>query len=464
MSLTDKAYDRSPAWFQNLGISLYGLKVYMREYGPKLSRMLKELEEREHYSYDELRQYQTEKLRPLIRHCYENVPYYRRVMDQHKLTPADIKNVDDLHKMPVLTAKEVRDHNEELVSRTCNRSKLYHGLTGGTTGTPLHFYYDDAICLWKNAVDWRQKIWGGIRPGDRLGIFWGRVLVDTSSNNPPFWRHNWFLNQVLYSSYHLSPENMPRYIEQIRSYRTVALEGYPSTLSILARYLLSQGKTLPLKSVYASSETLYPHQREVISKAFECNVYDFYGMAERVVFATECSHHKGRHFNMDFGVTEILNDNFEPMGTDNMGRIVATSLHNYSMPMIRYRTSDVSSVRSDVCTCGRAFPLMGDITSRAEDIVTTADGRFISFASLTLPVKMVANIAESQIIQEEVDRLTVKIVRRPEFDDADAAMVVAEFQKRLGERMSIDLEYVESIPRTKSGKFRYVISKVPLKI
>lgn len=464
MSLLDKAYDRSPAWFQNLGISLYGLKVYFREYGPKLREILRELEEREHYSYEELRQYQTERLRPLIRHCYENVPYYRRVMDEHKLTPSDIKSVDDLHKMPVLTAADVRDFNDDLVSRTANKRKLYHGFTGGTTGTPLHFYYNDTICLWKNAVDWRQKAWGGFKPGDRLGIFWGRVLMDTSSNKLPFWRHNWFLNQVLFSSYHLSPANMPLYIKQIRDYKMAALEGYPSTLAILAQFLLSKNQTLPLKAVFTSSETLYQHQRETIGRAFSCNVYDFYGMAERTVFATECSHHRGRHYNLDFGVTEILDDAHEPLPHDTMGRIVATGLHNYSMPMIRYRTGDVSSVRAESCTCGRAFPLMGEVTSRAEDIVTTPDGRYISFASLTLPVKMVAHIAESQIIQEEIDRLTVKIVRRSEYSDEDAMMVVAEFKKRLGEKMNIDLEYVDSIPRTKSGKFRYVISRVPLKV
>jgi phenylacetate-CoA ligase len=458
----EKIYYGSPPFFQNLGVSLYGLGLYFREYGREFKYQLGRLEQMQWYPADRLEDYQNQQLRTLIRHCYDNVPYYRKIMDDSKLQPADISTISDLPLLPILTREDIKRNFAGLTAHNIKRSQLYVGHTSGTTGSPLEFLYDRRICLMKNVVDWRQKHWGGVNFGDKIAFFLGRVVVPISQTKPPFWRANWVLNHLFFSSFHLSSGNMARYIEKLERFNPMAVEGYPSTAYIIARYLLSQKRIFPVKAVFTSSETLFPQQREIIEKAFACPVFDFYGLAERVAFASECNAHEGHHINTDFGVIEILNRNLQPVARGEIGRIVATGLHNYGMPLIRYQTSDVTSLKDRKCSCGREFPLMEDVTTKAEDIITTRDGRYISSSILTHPFKPMHNVAESQIIQEDRESIRVKIVKLPSYDDKDTLYLQEELKKRVGAGMKIDIEFVESIPRTPSGKFRWVISRVPL--
>jgi len=455
-------YNHSPVFLQNIGISLYGLGLYFREYGKSFRRKLDEFEQLEWYSREQLEEYQSRRLRQLIQHCYANVPYYHRVMNERGLKPNDIQSISELKKLPLLTRDDVRSNFDQLIATNIRRADLRLGHTSGTTGSPLEFLYDREICLVKNVVDWRQKKWAGVNPGDRMAFFLGRVVVPTDQNKPPFWRTNWILNHMFLSSFHLSDKHVDKYIEQLVKYAPVALEGYPSTVSIIARFLLSRGKTLPLKAVFTSSETLFPQQREAIESAFQCRLFDFYGVAERVIFATECTAHEDHHVNLDFGIIEILDAAGKPVGPGKMGRIVATGLHNFGMPLIRYRTDDVTALKQKSCSCGRAFPLMEDVTTKAEDIITTMDGRLISSSILTHPFKPMHNVAESQIVQEDRSNIRIKIVRRPGYNESDTQYLREEFGKRVGVDMNIEFEFVDSIPRTKAGKFRWVISHVPL--
>jgi phenylacetate-CoA ligase len=185
-------------------------------------------------------------------------------------------------------------------------------------------------------------------------------------------------------------------------------------------------------------------------------------MAERVIFATECSAHEGHHINSDYGITEVLDNDNQAVAAGEMGRIVGTGLYNFAMPLIRYVSSDVSGIQTRRCSCGRAFPLMHEVTTRAEDMITATDGRYISFASMTLPLKITDQIEASQIIQEDRFHILLRLVKRPGYTDADSAMLVEEFKKRLGTDMNVEFDFVDEIPRTRSGKFRFVVSKVPL--
>jgi phenylacetate-CoA ligase len=462
-SVLDKVYQRSPALIQNIGITLYGMKVYRREYGAKLERLLKQFEKQQWYSESELKGYQEEQLRVLIKHCYDHVPYYRRVMTERKLVPSDIVSVTDLPKLPFLTKDDVRTHQDELLATNVKNSRLVYVSTSGTTGSPLQLYSDKGMCLIKNVLDWRQKRVAGINPGDKLALFLGRVVVPTARKSPPFWGNNWALRHKYFSSFHLSPKNMDLYVTELKRFKPSAVEGYPSTLYILACHLLANKSNLAVKAAFTSSETLFPHQRETIEEAFQCKVFDFYGMAERVVFATECDVHGDKHLNSDFGITEILDADGQPAAPDELGRLVSTGLHNFGMPLVRYKTSDISSMKSARCSCGRGFPLISGVTSKADDIVTTPDGRFISPVVFEHPFKPLRTVVESQIIQEDRKHLRVRIVKSAEYSDQDTAYVIQEIQRRIGTGMEIEIEFVDQIERTSAGKFRRVISNVPLK-
>lgn len=456
----DRLYAAAPPLVQSLGISAYSAKQRLVELGGEFRRCLAEFEQMQWSSVEELRAYQDERLRALIQHCYDNVPYYRRRMDEARLVPADVRSVDDLPKLPTMTAEDVRNNLDSLISRAHRRSALRVGYTSGSTGAPLELYYDRRMCIVKNAADWRQKRLAGIELGDRMAIFWGRVLVSGERSRPPFWRHNWTLRQLYSSSYHVSPANLNAYLCEMKRFRIEAIEGYPSALHAVARHLQERGETLPLKAVFTSSEILLPIQREDLTEAFGCPVFDYYGMAERVVFATECDHHRGLHLNMDFGINEVLSESGEPVPPGSPGWLVGTSLHNFGMPLVRYRSGDVTSLSTERCPCGRSWGLLGGVTARAASIVTTPDGRQLSVAILSLPFKQIASIVEAQIVQEELGRLVIHVVRRATWSEDDRLTLLEEFERRIGTQMALEVRYVDKIARTRSGKFPFVVSKV----
>jgi phenylacetate-CoA ligase len=311
-----------------------------------------------------------------------------------------------------------------------------------------------------NAADRRQKVWGGMRRGDWIGVFLGRMVVPADEARPPFWRTNLVHRQVWFSSFHLTPENMTSYVAEIRRRRLRFLEGYPSTLFILAQHLIATGETLPMEAVFSSSETLHQVQLEAILAAFGCTPFDFYGHAERAIFATECELHEGKHLAEEYGFAEIVNEEGTSLPDGEFGYLTGTSLFNIAMPMIRYRTTDISAIMHEPCKCGRSLRRIENISTKAEDIVVTPDGRMISPSVLTHPFKPFPQIVASQLVQERADRLVVKIIPSDRFTPENQAELLRSLGARLGPAVQLDLQIVEDIPRERSGKFRWVISHV----
>ncbi len=460
MNFEKDIYSKCPIFLQSALLNLKACELYLERYGKKFWKFYRELDQNQWRSEPELQELQDEKLRKLILYAYENVIYYRETMRTRKIRPEDIKSRKDLYKLPILTRDDIRRNMKALTSEAYPKMLLRHGHTSGTTGSPLDFYYDIQTCVAHIAAVWRQKYWAGMHYGDAIATFHGRVIVPLHQQVPPFWRKNYINKQLFFSSFHLNEKNLPYYFEKLEKDKIEFIEGYPSNLYILSLFLLRKDQRFPIKAVLTSSETLFTNQREVIEKAFQCKIFDYYGMAERVAFASECAEHKGHHLNSDYGITEFLDSNNEPVKQGNLGRIVATSLYNYAMPLIRYQTNDSGSLRVDECSCGRSFPLMDDIATKNESIITLPDGRLISPSVLTHPFKPMRNIIESQIIQEDLNELQIKIVKNEQYSRDDEKILLAAFRDRLGSHVNIQIKYVGSIPKTKSGKFKWVISRI----
>ncbi len=461
-SLT-RFYNISPQFIQTMILNAYAVKIHFERYGSKFKDVQAELNHTEYFSPDEINHYQENRLKKLLQHAYHSVPYYRESFDRIRLKPEDIKSKDDLYKVPILTRDNVRNNLHKLISTDYKKKDMVLGHTSGTTGSPLEFYWDINTCVYTNGVDWRQKQWAGVKYGDPIAVLLGRMIVPASSTKPPFWRMNYLHNQLWLSSFHMTIDNLRHYLDKLIKFKPVAIEGYPSTVYILARYMVANHLSLPLTAVFTSSETLYSIQRETIEKAFKCKVFDFYGLAERVLFATECEAHSGRHLNFEYGLTEIVDRMGHPLENGKTGVVVSTGLQNFGMPFIRYKTSDVSQIVKNYCSCGRYMPLLDDVTTKAEDIVVTSDGRMISPSVLTHPFKPMHNIEKSQIIQEDIRQIVIKIVKRPDYSENDTRILLTSFKERVGSDMDVRIEFVDDICATKSGKFRWVISKVPLK-
>src|SRR5262245_42075897 len=312
-------YSLSPTPLQTFFLNVKALELYIERYGRKFWRLFDEFEKNQWLSSAEIENYQNERLRELIQHANDYVPYYNELLNIRRLKPSDIKSKNDLYKLPVLTRADIKNNASRLLSTKYPQLLLRRGHTSGTTCSPLDFHYDIRTCVVHHVADWRQKSWAGLKYGERYASLQGRVIVPIKQQHPPFWRQNYINNQLFLSSFHLTEKNLPYYFDKLAHDGTKFIEGYPSTIFILASYLAARGETFPLKSVLTSSETLFDYQRETIERAFACKVFDFYGMAERVVFATECDRHLGHHLNLDYGITEFVDANGNPKLPGQLG-------------------------------------------------------------------------------------------------------------------------------------------------
>jgi phenylacetate-CoA ligase len=351
-----------------------------------------------------------------------------------------------------------------MLSSAVDRRRLLLGHTSGTTGSPLEFWWDRRVCVWNHLMTDHYRSWAGFRDGDPIATLLGNVIVPLGQRRPPFWRYCLPWNKTFFSSFHLERRHLASYAAKLREMGPVWLEAYPSTAYVLAEYLEERGERLPLRGVFLSSETLTPAVREAVDRSFATRAFDTYSMSERVIGSGECERHDGQHLFFEPGIVEVVDDRGEPVPPGRPGRLVATGLQNLAMPLLRYDTGDVGGVDPRPCPCGRTLPLLLPITTKAEDIVRTPDGRFVSSSVLTHPFKPMVHIEKSQIVQESVDRITVRIVRRPEYGEEDSRRLVDGLRGRLGPEIDIRLEFVADIPRSASGKYRWVVSRVPLEI
>jgi phenylacetate-CoA ligase len=326
----------------------------------------------------------------------------------------------------------------------------------------LSVSWDRGVVVMTNACLWRSRRWAGFEFGSPYATLFGRFVVPAAATRPPFWRVNRAWNQLMLSPLHLSDVTAPLYLDAMRDFGAEALEAYPTSAYILARYAEAAGLRLPLKSVFTTSEPLLPIQRELIEDRFCCRVFDFYSQAERVMFSSECEFHDGHHVYEEYGVTELVDGAGAPVPTGSMGRVVATSLHSFGMPLIRYALGDVTSTAARPCRCGRTPALVTGVATKEDDVVVTPDGRLLPPSILSPAFKGARAAAKSQIIQRRPDEIIIRIVRLGAFTPDDERLIEHGLRMRMGPAVRVRFEYVEDIPCSARGKFRWIVSTVPL--
>lgn len=335
--------------------------------------------------------------------------------------------------------------------------------TSGTTATPLSLWISRAEYRhWYALVEARWRTWYGVSCADRWAIVGGQPVVRPDAAHPPYWVWNGAMRQLYLSSYHIAPHTAQAYARAIDEHRITYLLGYPSSLHALALACLGLGiRPRPLRVVIGNAEPVLDHQREVISEVFGCPVRETYGMAEFVAAASECDQ-GNLHLWPEVGMLEVL-DHTRPVAVaaGTTGRLVCTSLLNATMPLIRYVVGDTGALApaSTTCGCGRTLPILQSLEGRSDDLVTTADGRLIG--RLDPVFKGSLPIAGAQIIQEDLGRFRILVVPVPGYGDDAARSMVRRLIERVGEAQ-VEIELVDRLPTGANGKFKAVISRVPV--
>lgn len=430
------SYDKLPLWTQTLAVNLVSAGNFRNKYGHVFHRDLNRLADNERKSKDQLLEEQTRHLHSILEYARTHVPYYRRL----GCSP------DNFHEWPILDKQQLAFRSDDFVSDEFHHKELMTMKTSGTTGTPLEVRISKTYHQMEMAFRWRHRTWGGVPFLSRAVYVSGHAVVPASQVCGPFWRADVIEKRLLCSSYHLSQANLPQYIDAFRRYAPDFVHGYPSSLYVLAQYMLDHDvHDIRPRAVFTASETLLDFQRAVIQKAFGTKAFNWYGNTEMTCNIVECEA-GGLHYRTDYGVLELLDD----------GAMVCTGLNNHAMPLIRYRVGDVAVGRDGSCPCGRAFPLVERVEGRIEDYVVTPEGRRIG--RLDHLFKDAQHIREAQLEQRQIDELTVRIVRSDGFSHDTERVIEAEARQRLGNSIRIRFEYVTHIPRTSAGKFRFVLS------
>ncbi len=457
-SASEKIYLHSPPAVQQLLVSLKGYSLEKIRRRGEYHGFLQEVLRRGEWNAGQFFAFQLEELRNILHRSSRFVPYYRRKFKDLGPFPQTIHSLRDFAFMPILEKEEIRRDPLSFVDQTLDKKKLFVLHTTGSTGTPLHIYTNETARRWNYAfLDGFLKS-AGVDGRKRRATFGGRVIVPPEQEKPPFWRLSYFQKNLLFSSYHLTEKNLPFYLEKLRAYRPEIIEGYPSSLAVVAESLLRRGGPPEIAPalIVTSGETLFDEQRKIIEEAFRCKIRDQYGCVEMCIFAAQCpeGHY---HYRPDYSLVEILKDNGEMAEPGETGEILCTGFINPVMPLIRYRIGDVGVISPRTCTCGLNTPYFEKIVGRTDDFIITPDGRRVGRLS---PVLKGFPVKEAQYIQKGPDLVVVRLVKDDNFDSRIPGLLIKEIQKRLGYSMKIEIEFVAQIPRGSGGKLRTVISEL----
>jgi phenylacetate-coenzyme A ligase PaaK-like adenylate-forming protein len=452
----EAVYLRLPIPLQNVGCSFVGWRTERTRYAGAFPKVFEEAVARTHWSIEEVTGLRDIRLASIIERAAGRSPFYRERFREAGIAPSGVKSMKDLSSLPILTKHEAQQHMLRIASTAfpSRETRMVH--TSGTTGGALRFPVTMNAIQEQWAIWWRYRSWHGIKKGTWSALFAGRSVVPSKQDRPPFWRVNRPGRQLLFSGYHMSPENLSAYVGELRRRKPPWLHGYPSLLALLAAYLEEWDCDLgyEIRWVTTGAENLLPHQSAVIERALGVKPIQHYGLAEGVANMSQCE--LGRmHVDEDFAAVE-----FVPLGQDGLHRIIGTNLTNPAAPLLRYDTQDLATIREgSACTCGRPGRLVEKVDGRLEDYVVLRNG--VRIGRMDHIFKDMINVQEAQIHQARPGEMTIRVVRGRGYGDEDEQELLREAEKRVGDDMEIGVEYLNSLPRSPTGKLRFVLSELP---
>lgn len=462
MGFVNKLYMNMPSFIKSVLISIYGFYMNRKRYGKFYTKYYRQFVQNMHLSREQLLEIQRNKLFQLLEEVHQFSPYYKAKIDQaggvkKLISKKEVTSV--LKELPVLDKDTLRKHMNEIMNRNPLRAKYYMINTSGTTGTPMSIAWDKES-LQSTFAQWKRYYkWIGLPDKFKSIRFSGRIIVKPETQTGPFWVHNRSSNQLLMSTYHLRPENIAAYIDKINRYKPDLIDGYPSAIYIIAKYMNDNQITLHFspKAVSTTAETLHEYQREEIERAFQCKVFNQYASSEGAPWIVECPCGYF-HLWIDTGVFEFADIEDVDHETQSADLII-TSFRSLKTPLIRYRIGDKVLLykKEKKCSCGSNFPIIKGIIGRDEDILFTKEKGFVG--RMDTAYKGLNGIFRSKIVQVSENRINVLIVPTKEYSLDIEQQLKKNLIDRLGD-ISIDIQLVDDIPLGNNGKFKAVESLV----
>ena len=440
----------APVFFQNLAISIYNTLQYKKRHGGKYNYYRDYFNFFDKKSKSEIELEVSRRLCEFLTFAKSNSRYYSGL------------GVCKLNDFPVLEKKTLLSQLGEI--STLKEKDAIVSLTGGTTGASMKVLYTAEDIQERHAMLDHFRACYGYTLGKKVAWFSGKDLTRQKDLDKGIcYRDDWINNIRFFSTFHINKKHINSYWRAFDQFSPEYIVGFPS--SVYDMCLLAKEENLTftskVKAFFPTAETVLPQHREVIEEVLGCPLIDQYASSEGAPFILQCP--KGRlHIHPLTGVFEVVDDEMKPA---QEGEILVTSFSTRGTPLIRYRIGDRIKLSSKnyICECGSSFPLVDFIDGRSSDFIYSPENGKVNLGNISNCTKDAPGIICFQITQNEINRVIVNIVKGIGFTEKDEASFIDALEVRLGSSMSIDLQYVDEIPREKSGKFRIVKNNLDLK-
>lgn len=484
MSLEDRLYPLLKVYAQlPEGVQRFAGATYRRlpqswrwgKHYPEFKRLALQGET---WTPEQIRNYQLKELRRTLHHAASACAYYQYTFTQARFRPENVRSLADLRDCPMLEKKDVIDRLPDLVARDVPEKQRLYITTGGSTGVPVGFYLQKGISRPKEQAFW-ETIWrrGGYFDGARLAIIRGHVVSDKAAGQIASYdaTRDW----LMLSSYHLSEERLPEYLEAIEQFKPDVLHAYPSAALQMAEYLEKSGQSwrTPLRGLLCGSERLTLPQKRLLERVFGCRPYRWYGHSERIVLAGEGADSELFYFVPQYGLVE-----FGPPDSEGLREVIGTSFHNMAMPLVRYRTGDYVRIVEESVAHGPwspaidyrrdpeteasselefPWPAVSEIAGREQEFLVSGTGRRISLTAFNMHDAVFDDLYAVQFYQQTAGSAQFRYVAGPRFDAARLPQIQAAIARKLGDDFAVELVPVTEVAKTARGKHRWLVSELP---
>lgn len=434
-------------------------------YGRGTYHLIDEVERLQFLSADRFRQWQHERLRALLEHCYDYVPFYRRRFAAAGLERANLSEPGVLQRLPVLDKEDVRRHAADLTA-TDRRWRMRSATTSGSTGRPLTVRSDMRVAAWSRAVQRRAFRWHGVEPYDR------RILLLAAPQTMAARLRHGLVDALtgrrLFMFHDLSPGRLTRLAVFLRRYRPAILTAYPSVLAELCSVAHDVGVDLGdtgLELIHTQSEQLFDFQRDAIRRVFgDVPILNEYGCVEVGAMGYTCPC-ETMHVSHDFTVLEVVDADGEPAGEGETGRILLTPLHARGMPLLRYNVGDQGTIAPAVCGCGRmpGLAVLTELSGRTFDKIIGRGGQEFSAGIVHFLVRRAlagASVREYMARQAAAGALVINIVAPEGIPEGLATRLSEAAQPVFDGAVELEVRVVEQIERPRGRKRSYFVSDI----
>lgn len=438
--------------------------IYLKYFSSPHKEIFREWQKKQnwflHNTFSEFEQLQKEYYLRLLR-VHKDNGHYGKIINKIGIPENNAFSIfEHIRKFPLLSKNTIQDNFTVLKNQKANKIAL--NSSGGSTGTPVNLWQDYNYLVHVFATTRLSDSLEGWFPGCRLARLWGAPKDIKKIEGPIAKIKFWFRNDIWLDSFNMGEERMALYHLNLSRYRPHVILSYASSMDLFARYLEENNISpdYPSVSVITSAETLYDDARERIQRVFGKPVYNRYGSREVGNIGSECSRHSGFHLHPYDHIIEVIDDD-ENQIFEKPGRIIITSLTNFGMPIIRYEIGDIGTLSNKPCECGINTPLLKKVVGRTSDSIRTREGRIIHGEYFTHIFYGLSGVRRFQFMQESYDNYVVKVQLTHDADTIKIReAIIRECAMVLGNAIRITIEFVDDIPVTTSGKFRFTISKI----